>query len=206
MGWCRGMCHTSSKKEDEIIPPQTRVSHHRKIIITEKDMLRSPLLERLADRLLSLQNDSGVTKPEFAAFLGISGSQFRYLRRRLTNPSIHSLAHISTQVKIPLYQLLENKPLGNRKRLSGEQMSACFGKTVSRYYAASGLSKQEFADKIDVGFSQLYVIMKGESNPSLLVAEEIAKRLGITLWQLLGVESMASHSYALPKPGRKRRK
>jgi transcriptional regulator with XRE-family HTH domain len=109
-------------------------------------------------------------------------------------------------VKIPLYQLLENKPLGNRKRPTGQQMSACFGKTVSRYYAASGLSKQEFADKIDVGFSQLYVVMKGESNPSLLVAEEIAKRLGITLWQLLGVESMGSHSYALPKPGRRRRK
>jgi transcriptional regulator with XRE-family HTH domain len=206
MGWCQGMCPNSSKEEDETIPPQTHEGHHRKIIITEKDMLRSPLLERLADRLLSLQNDSGLTKPEFAAFLGISGSQFRYLRRRLTNPSIHALAHISTQVKIPLYQLLENKPLGNRKRLSGDQMSACFGKTVSRYYAASGLSKQEFADKIDVGFSQLYVVMKGESNPSVLVAEEIAKRLGITLWQLLGVEGMGSHSYALPKPGRKRRK
>ena len=110
MGWCRGMCPSSSTEKVEIIPPQTRESHHRKIIITEKDMLRSPRLERLADRLLSLQNDSGLTKPEFAAFLGISGSQFRYLRRRLTNPSIHSLAHISTQVKIPLYQLLENKP------------------------------------------------------------------------------------------------
>ena len=127
------MCPRSSTEKVEIIPLQTRVNHHRKIIITEKDMLRSPLLERLADRLLSLQNDSGLTKPEFAAFLGISGSQFRYLRRRLTNPSIHSLAHISTQVKIPLYQLLENTPLGNRKRLSGEQMSACFGKTVSRF-------------------------------------------------------------------------
>ena len=115
------MCPNSSKEKDEISPPQAQVSHHRKIIITEKDMLRSPLLERLADRLLSLQNNSGLTKPDFAAFLGISGSQFRYLRRRLTNPSIHSLAHLSTQVKIPLYQLLENKPLGNRRRLSGEK-------------------------------------------------------------------------------------
>jgi len=200
------MSPNSSKEEDEIIPPQMPVTHHRIIIVTEKDMLRSPLLERLADRLLSLQNNSGLTMPEFAAFLGMSGSQFRYLRRRLTNPSIHSLAHISTRVKIPLYQLLEDKPLGNRKRLSGTKMSACFGKTVSRFYAASGLSKQEFADKIDVGFSQLYVVMKGQSNPSLLVAEEIAKRLGITLWQLLGVESMDGHSYALPKAGRKRRK
>jgi transcriptional regulator with XRE-family HTH domain len=109
-------------------------------------------------------------------------------------------------VRIPLYQLLENKPLGNRKRLSGQQMSACFGKTVSRFYAVSGRSKQEFADKIDVGFSQLFVVMNGESIPSLLVAEEIAKRLGITVWQLLGVESMDNHSYALPKRSRKRRK
>ena len=38
------------------------------------------------------------------------------------------------------------------------------------------------------GFSQLYVIMKGDSNPALLVAEELAQRLGIALWQLLGVE------------------
>jgi hypothetical protein len=30
--------------------------------------------------------------------------------------------------------------------------------------------------------------MKGVSNPALLVAEELAQRLGITLWQLLGVE------------------
>ncbi len=65
------MSPKSSKEEDEIIPPQTRVSHHRKIIITEKDMLRSPRLERLADRLLSLQNDSGLTKPEFAAFVPV---------------------------------------------------------------------------------------------------------------------------------------
>jgi transcriptional regulator with XRE-family HTH domain len=181
-------------------------SHHRKIIITEADILHSPLLERLAEKLRSLQGESGKTKPEYAEFLGVSGSQFRYLRRRLTNPSIHSLAHISKQVRSPLYELLESKPLENRRRPSGPQMSKRFGDVVSRFYAASGLSKQEFADRIDVGFSQLYVIMKGDSNPSLLVAEQIAKRLGITLWQLLGVESMDGHSYALPKAGRKRRK
>ena len=185
---------------------QPTESHHRKIVITEADTLHSPLLERLADTLHSLQARSGKTKPEYAEFLGVSGSQFRYLRRRLSNPSIHSLAHIAKQVRIPLYQLLENKPLEDRKRPSGPQMSRRFGDIVSRFYASSGLSKQKFADKIDVGFSQLYVIMKGESNPSLLVAEQIAKRLGITLWQLLGVESMDGHSFVLPKPVRKRRK
>ena len=54
-------------------------------------------------------------------------------------------------------------------------MSASFGKIIRRFYTASGLSKQESAPRIDVGISQLYVIMKGESNPSLLVAEQIAK-------------------------------
>jgi DNA-binding XRE family transcriptional regulator len=106
---------------------QMTESHHRKIIITEEAILASPLLERLADTLLCLQGESGLTKPEFA-------------------------------------------------------------------------------NKIDVGFSQLYVIMKGDSNPSLLVAEEIARRLGISIWQLLGVESMDGHGYALPGPRRKRRK
>jgi len=181
-------------------------SHHRKIIITEADILDSTRLEHLADKLRSLQAKSAKTKPEYAEFLGVSGSQFRYLRRRLTNPSIHSLAYIAKQVRIPLYELLESKPQEDRKRPSGPQMSRRFGDIISRFYASSGLSKQDFADKIEVGFSQLYVIMKGESNPSLLVAERIANRLGVTLWQLLGVESMDGHSYTLPKPGRKRRK
>jgi transcriptional regulator with XRE-family HTH domain len=185
---------------------QQAESHHRKIIITDADIVHSLLLEHLADKLLSLQAQSGKTKPEYAEFLGVSGSQFRYLRRRLTNPSVHSLAHIAKQVRVPLYELLESKPLEARKRPSGPQMSRRFGDIVSHFYASSGLTKQKFADKIDVGFSQLYVIMKGESNPSLLVAERIANRLGVTLWQLLGVESMDGHSYALPKPGRKRRK
>ena len=160
----------------------------RKILVTPADMLGSARLERLAQRLRALQTASGMTNPEYAEFLGMSGSQFRYVRRRLANPSVHMLAHVAKQTKIPLYELLERRRLGDRKRLSGPQMSKHFGKVVSRFYEASGLSKQAFADSIDVGFSQLYVIMKGDSNPALLVAEELAQRLGITLWQLLGVE------------------
>jgi len=170
------------------VNPQDLESHHRKILITPADMLGSARLERLAQRLRALQTASGMTNPEYAEFLGMSGSQFRYVRRRLANPSVHMLAHVAKQTKIPLYELLEGRRLGDRKRLSGPQMSKHFGKVVSRFYQASGLSKQAFADSIDVGFSQLYVIMKGDSNPALLVAEELAQRLGITLWQLLGVE------------------
>jgi len=170
------------------VNPQDLENHHRKILVTPADMLGSARLERLAQRLRALQTASGMTNPEYAEFLGMSASQFRYVRRRLANPSVQMLAHVAKQTKIPLYELLEGRRLGNRKRLSGLQMSKHFGKVVSRFYEASGLSKQAFADSIDVGFSQLYVIMKGDSNPALLVAEELAQRLGITLWQLLGVE------------------
>ena len=149
-----------------------------RFLVTPADMLGSARLERLAQRLRALQTASGMTNPEYAEFLGMSGSQFRYVRRRLANPSVHMLAHVAKQTKIPLYELLEGRRLGDRKRLSGPQMSKHFGKVVSRYYQASGLSKQAFADSIDVGFSQLYVIMKGDSNPALLVAEELAQRLG----------------------------
>ncbi|WP_292131702.1 hypothetical protein, partial [Brevundimonas sp.] len=36
---------------------------------------------------------------------------------------------------------------------------------------------------------QLYLITDGVSNPSLLVLVELAERLDISLWELLGVES-----------------
>jgi hypothetical protein len=39
---------------------------------------------------------------------------------------------------------------------------------------------------------QFYLILRGVSNPALLVVEQIARRLVIDLWVLLGVE---------PKPG-----
>ncbi|KAF0206804.1 MAG: putative transcriptional, partial [Methylocystaceae bacterium] len=48
---------------------------------------------------------------------------------------------------------------------------------------------QEFAKFLNVSLPQLYLITDGVSNPSLLVLVELAERLDISLWQLLGVES-----------------
>ena len=171
------------------VNPQDLESHHRKILVTPADMLGSARLERLAQRLRALQTASGMTNPEYAEFLGMSGSQFRYVRRRLANPSVHMLAHVAKQTKIPLYELLEGRRLGDRKQLVGSADEQAFREGGLTIFKASGLSKQAFADSIDVGFSQLYVIMKGDSNPALLVAEELAQRLGITLWQLARLAS-----------------
>ncbi|MBV8419753.1 MAG: hypothetical protein JOZ26_07070, partial [Hyphomicrobiales bacterium] len=82
------------------VNPQELESHHRKILVTPADMLGSARLERLAQRLLALQTVSGMTNPEYAEFLGMSGSQFRYVRRRLANPSVHMLAHVAKQTMI----------------------------------------------------------------------------------------------------------
>ncbi len=69
------------------VNPQALETHHRKILVTPADMLGSARLERLAQRLRALKTASGMTNPEYAEFLGMSGSQFRYVRRRLANLS-----------------------------------------------------------------------------------------------------------------------
>jgi hypothetical protein len=100
------------------------------------------------------------------------------------------LAELSENAGISLYELLEDVPLGPRKNLSGEEMTGSFGKVVARLIKANGQTKLKFADSIQVAWPQVYRIINGRSNPTLLVAEHIAKRLGLTLWQLLGVESI----------------
>jgi transcriptional regulator with XRE-family HTH domain len=164
--------------------------HPRKIVVTKEDMLDSPRLARLATRLIQLREASGLTHPVFAESLGISRSTLANLRRRQANPTIHSLAQISEKAGISLYELLEDAPLGRRKNLSGEEMTESFGKVVGRLREANGQTKVRFADSIQVAWPHVYRIIKGRSNPTLLVAEHIAKRLGLTLWQLLGVESI----------------
>ena len=78
-----------------------------------EDRLASPHLERLAKNLVAHLEESGMTKPEFAESIGMSGSQFRYVRSRAANPSIEMLAKISAKLKTPLYELLEDCQLGH---------------------------------------------------------------------------------------------
>ena len=162
--------------------------HHRLMVNSIEDRLASPHLERLAKNLVAHLEASGMTKPEFAELIGMSGSQFRYVRSRAANPSIEMLARISAKLKTPLYELLEDCQLGHRRNLSAKQMTKHLSLVVKRKYADSGLEKEQFAKVIGVSLPQLYLMLRGESNPSLLIVIEIARRLGIGMWELLGVE------------------
>ncbi|QGM95981.1 helix-turn-helix domain-containing protein (plasmid) [Methylocystis rosea] len=161
----------------------------RLMVVTIADRLDSPYLANLANRLIAEHAASGLSKPEFAEFVGMSGSQFRYVRRRLGNPSITMLAEISKKLRVPLYELLEAKPVRDRKNPSGAKMVETIGAVVNERFRNSGLTKQEFAKFLNVSLPQLYLITDGVSNPSLLVLVELAERLDISLWELLGVES-----------------
>jgi transcriptional regulator with XRE-family HTH domain len=160
----------------------------RLMVVTIADRLESPYLANLSNRLIAEQAKSGLSKPEFAEFVGMSGSQFRYVRRRLGNPSITMLAEISKKLRVPLYELLEAKPVRARKNPSGPKMVETIGAVVNERFRRSGLTKQEFAKFLNVSLPQLYLITDGVSNPSLLVLVELAERLDISLWELLGVE------------------
>jgi len=59
---------------------------------------------------------------------------------------------------------------------------------VKKKYAVSGLDKEQFAKVIGVSLPQLYLMLRGDSNPSLLTVIEIARRLGVGMWELMGVE------------------
>ena len=161
----------------------------RKTIVTIEQRLESRLLQNLVNNLLVELDNSGLTKPAFAAKLGISGSQFRYLRSGVANPSIGMLATFSERLQRPLYELLESRPLEHRGNLSGEEMNAVFSAVVKSRYSESGMSYGEFAEHLGVSVPQLYLILRGVSNPSLLMVEQIARRLVIDLWVLLGVET-----------------
>jgi transcriptional regulator with XRE-family HTH domain len=164
--------------------------HHRLTVNSIERRLASPHLERLAKNLVAHLEASGMQKPEFAASIGMSGSQFRYVRSRLANPSIEMLAKISAKLKMPLFELLEDKKLGRRRDLSAKEISKSVAWIVKQKYEESGLEKEAFAEEIGVSLPQLYVLLRGNANPSLLVAIEIAKRLGVGLWELLGVEAL----------------
>jgi transcriptional regulator with XRE-family HTH domain len=159
------------------------------MVVTIADRLESPYLANLANRLIAEHAARGLSKPEFAEFVGMSGSQFRYVRRRLGNPSITMLAEISKKLRIPLYELLEAKPPRDRKNPSALKMIETIGAVVNERFRKSGLTKQEFAKFLNVSLPQLYLITDGVSNPSLLVLVELAERLDMSLWELLGVES-----------------
>jgi transcriptional regulator with XRE-family HTH domain len=175
--------------------------HHRArqrmTVVSIEQRLESRLLQNLIGNLIVEMNNSCLTKPAFAAKICISGSQFRYLRSGVANPSIGMLATIAGRLQRPLFELLENRPLEHRHNLSGEEMNEVFSNTLKARYSESGMSYAEFAEYLGVSVPQFYLILRGVSNPALLMVEQIARRLVMDLWVLLGVE---------PKPDPSRRK
>jgi transcriptional regulator with XRE-family HTH domain len=161
----------------------------RKTLVSIEQRLQSRLLQNLVSHLIVELDNSGLTKPAFAETLGISGSQFRYLRSGVANPSIGMLATFAERLHRPLYELLESRALGHRRNLSGEEMNAVFSATVKARYSESGMSYAEFAEYLGVSVPQFYLILRGVSNPALLMVEQIARRLVIDMWVLLGVET-----------------
>jgi transcriptional regulator with XRE-family HTH domain len=127
-------------------------------------------------------------KPEFAAFIGISGSQYRYLRTLEANPTIEALCRMASALDISVYQLLEGKELGDRRNLDRWGMSKAFGEVFKAKMDASGLEREEFIKVANISMPQYYLVVRGLVNPTILTAVEIAKRLELTVWQLLGVE------------------
>ncbi|MGJ0393097.1 MAG: hypothetical protein ACR650_10105 [Methylocystis sp.] len=106
-----------------------------------------------------------MTKPDFAKSIGMSGSQFRYVRARAANPSIEMLARISAKLKTPLYELLEDCQLGHRRNLSGKQMAKNLSVILKGKYLESGLDKEQFAKSIGVSLPQLYLMLRGGLEP-----------------------------------------
>jgi len=161
----------------------------RKTLVSIEQRLQSRLLQNLVSNLIVELDNSGLTKPAFSEKLGISGSQFRYLRSGVANPSIGMLATFAERLHRPLYELLESRALGHRRNLSGEEMNAVFSATVKARYSESGMSYADFAEYLGVSVPQFYLILRGVSNPALLMVEQIARRLVIDMWVLLGVET-----------------
>lgn len=186
----------SNIEEAEVIGRDSEGHHvrQRKTIVSIEQRLESRLLQNLIDNIIVELDNSGLTKPAFAAKIGISGSQFRYLRSGVANPSIGMLATIAERLQRPLYELLESHPLEHRRNLSGEEMNEALSTTVRARYAESGMSYGEFAEYLGVSVPQFYLILRGVSNPALLMVEQIARRLVVDLWVLLGIEPQATLS------------
>ena len=151
---------------------------------------RSPYLIALAATLIRYRTAQWVEK----AGVRRDHRHFRvavpHIRRKASNPSIIQLATIAGKLRIPLFTLLGVDVPGGKK-LSGLKMTAHIALVVGRKCQESGLDRIVFAKKIGVSVPQFYIMLDGRSNPMLLVADALATRLGVTLWQLLGVSPIA---------------
>jgi transcriptional regulator with XRE-family HTH domain len=68
-------------------------------------------------------------------------------------------------------------------------MNAILSATIAARYRESGMSYKEFAALLGVSIPQLYLVLRGVSNPPILTVVDLARRLALDPWILLGVRA-----------------
>ena len=60
-----------------------------------------------------------------------------------------------------------------------------FGRIVRKHRKARGLTQEQLAERADLAPKMISLIERFERNPSLNVADSIARGLGLPLWRLV---------------------
>jgi transcriptional regulator with XRE-family HTH domain len=60
-----------------------------------------------------------------------------------------------------------------------------FGEAVRRQRKAKGLTQEQLAERADLASKMISLIERFERNPSVNVADSIARGLGVPLWRLV---------------------
>ena len=66
-----------------------------------------------------------------------------------------------------------------------EDFARLFGEAVRRQRKAKRLTQEQLAEKADLASKMISLVERFERNPSLNVADSIARGLGVPLWRLV---------------------
>lgn len=171
---------------------ETPVEKRNRIIVEIAKRKSSVRLANLARRLKGEIEKSGLSKTEFAAMIGVSDSELRYLLHQEANPTIAVLCHLALELRTSLFELLEGEALLGRRNASAEEMGSSLASAVRAQFQASSLSEAQFAAKLGISDALLMKALFVPSDMPLLRAEEIGERFGVALWHLLGLERVGA--------------
>lgn len=147
-----------------------------------------PILVGLAQTLATLQKKSGLKKPEYAKSLGISGAAFRMLRSCSANPKLDRLFEMSIRLQIPLCTLCGDDEVRGRL-IATDHALKHMALVIGEMTATIGATDADKAKFLGISLLQFYLIRRLEAGPPLLMCEEMAARLGISVWEFLGVDA-----------------
>jgi hypothetical protein len=147
-----------------------------------------PILVGLAKTLAVMQKKSGLKKPEYAKTLGISGAAFRMLRNCSANPKLDPLFEMSIRLQIPLCALCGAEEVRGRL-IATDHALKHMALVISEMTATVGATDADKSKFLGISLLQFYLIRRLEASPPLLVCEEMAGRLGISVWEFLGVDA-----------------